>query len=90
MTTDHHRRIACAILLDTQGRLLLQRRDDIPGILQPGKIGLFGGHREGSETFLNCVMREVQEETGLSLQPEDFVGGSRWSGSRGPVPHSSR
>jgi 8-oxo-dGTP pyrophosphatase MutT (NUDIX family) len=26
-------------------------------------IGLFGGHREGDETFLECVAREVHEET---------------------------
>jgi 8-oxo-dGTP diphosphatase len=49
MTELRHREIACAILVDTLGRLLLQRRDDIPGILFPGRIGLFGGHREGND-----------------------------------------
>jgi ADP-ribose pyrophosphatase YjhB (NUDIX family) len=53
------RRIAAAIVFDTSGRLLLQQRDNIPGILYPGRIGLFGGHLEGDETFLNCVVREI-------------------------------
>ena len=56
------RRIGCAVLLDMQGRLLLQQRDDIPGILQPGKISLFGGHCETGETNLECAVREINEE----------------------------
>jgi 8-oxo-dGTP diphosphatase len=67
-----HREIACAILVDTAGRLLLQRRDDIPGILYPGHIGAFGGHREGNETFLECVVREIHEETSHYVAPECF------------------
>jgi 8-oxo-dGTP diphosphatase len=44
------RNFACAILIDTFGRFLLQQRDNVPGIVNPGKIGLFGGHREAGET----------------------------------------
>jgi len=68
-----HSEIGFAILIDSQGRFLFQQRDDVPGIAAPGKIGLFGGHREGNETFLGCVVREVQEETGLAVSPENFV-----------------
>ena len=53
------REIAAAVVFDTSGRLLLQQRDDIPNILYPGKIGLFGGHREGEETFLRPSPRIV-------------------------------
>src|SRR5579864_3953837 len=60
--TLQQREVACALLIDTRGHLLLQRRDDIPSILQPGKVGLFGGHREGNETYLQCVVREIYEE----------------------------
>jgi 8-oxo-dGTP diphosphatase len=67
-----HREIACAILIDTSGRYLLQRRDDDPNILYPGKIGLFGGHREGNESFSECVVREVHEETGYLAAPARF------------------
>ena len=52
MNAPRHREIACALIIDTCGRFLLQQRDDIPGIVCPGMVGLFGGHREGDETFL--------------------------------------
>ena len=54
----HTREIAAAILFDATGNMLLQRRDDKLGIIQPGKVGMFGGHREGAESFLECVIRE--------------------------------
>jgi 8-oxo-dGTP pyrophosphatase MutT (NUDIX family) len=66
------REVACAILLDMSGRFLLQQRDSIPGILHPGKISLFGGHREGSETYLQCVVREIYEEIGYFVPPGRF------------------
>jgi 8-oxo-dGTP pyrophosphatase MutT (NUDIX family) len=72
MASPRHREIACAILIDTLGRLLLQQRDDIPGIMFPGWIGLFGGHREGTETFLECVVREIHEEISYYVPPERF------------------
>ena len=31
---------------------MLQQCDAMVGILHPVKVGLFGGHREGNETFL--------------------------------------
>ena len=48
-----------AILLSVDGRLLLQQRDDIPNIPDPGKISLFGGGREEGESFLGCIVREI-------------------------------
>ena len=67
-----HREFACAVLVDALGRLLLQRRDDVPGILYPGKIGLFGGQREPGESYLQCVVREITEEISCYLPPERF------------------
>ena len=67
-----HRQVGIAILIDSHGRFLLQQRDDIPGIVHPGKIGLFGGHREGEETYLQCVAREIHEEIGYFVQPDRF------------------
>jgi 8-oxo-dGTP diphosphatase len=73
MNATLHREIACAILIDANGRFLLQQRDDIAGILHPGKVGLFGGHREGIETFLECVVREIHEEISYFVPPQRFV-----------------
>lgn len=72
MTTPQHREVAAALIIDQRGRFLLQQRDDVPGILFPGKIGLFGGHREGDETFLECVVREIHEELSFFIPPERF------------------
>jgi 8-oxo-dGTP diphosphatase len=65
-----------AILISTDGRLLFQLRDCVPNISDPGKLDFFGGGLEGDESFLDCVVREVQEEIGLYLAPErfEFVG----------------
>jgi 8-oxo-dGTP pyrophosphatase MutT (NUDIX family) len=63
---------ACAILIDTQGRFLLQQRDNAPKILYPGRVGLFGGHREGSESFIQCVVREINEEISYYIPPGRF------------------
>jgi 8-oxo-dGTP pyrophosphatase MutT (NUDIX family) len=70
MNASQHREITGAILIDTRGRFLLQHRDDVAGILHPGKVGLFGGHREGDETFLECVVREIHEEISYFVPAE--------------------
>jgi hypothetical protein len=72
MNASPHREIACAIIIDTSGSFLLQQRDDVVGILHPGKVSLFGGHREGSETFLECVVREIHEEPATSYKRISF------------------
>ena len=72
MNAPRYREVAGAILIDTLGRFLLQQRDDKPGIVQPGKIGLFGGHREDGETFLECVVREVHEEISYFIPAQRF------------------
>lgn len=69
-----------ALLISTDGRLLMQLRDDLPHVSDPGKISLFGGRREGTETFLECVVREVHEEIGYYLPPERFERIGTYSG----------
>jgi 8-oxo-dGTP diphosphatase len=72
ITNSHHLESASTIVIDDQGRLLLQLRDDIPGVIYPGKISLFGGHREGDETFLACAVRELHEELSYYIDPAKF------------------
>lgn len=86
MSSTKYREIAPTVLFDTSGRLLLQLRDDIPTIIHPGKIGLFGGHREQSETFLECAVREIHEELSLYLPPERFQSVTTRSGPDSEVP----
>ena len=81
MVKPRHREVASAIIIDTHGRLLLQQRDETPGIAQPGKIGLFGGHREEGETYLECVVREVYEEIGYFISADRFEHLVSYSGT---------
>jgi 8-oxo-dGTP pyrophosphatase MutT (NUDIX family) len=61
-----------AILIGTDGRLLMQLRDNLPNVSDAGKISLFGGRREFGESFLECVVREVHEEIGYYIPSERF------------------
>ncbi|WP_454619021.1 NUDIX domain-containing protein [Bradyrhizobium cenepequi] len=76
---------AAAILIDTDGRFLMQLRDDAPGIVDPGKISLFGGRREGNESFRDCIVREIHEELGCRLPAERFEHLARCVGSDHPI-----
>jgi 8-oxo-dGTP diphosphatase len=49
--------------------LIAYRRDDTPGIPNPGLWDLPGGGREGDETPEQTTLREVEEEFGLALDP---------------------
>ena len=51
------------VLLRRDGAALLQHRDDIPGIYDPGLWVFPGGHREGEETSEQAARREFLEET---------------------------
>ena len=51
------------VLLRRDGAALLQHRDDIPGISDPGLWVFPGGHREDQETSEQAARREFLEET---------------------------
>ncbi len=51
-----------AILITTENQLILQQRDDKPGITNPGLISLFGGTLMRGEEKLNGMYRELEEE----------------------------
>jgi 8-oxo-dGTP pyrophosphatase MutT (NUDIX family) len=65
-------RLAVVILVDPQGRLLLQERDSGAPI-NPDQWGMVGGHVEDGEDFEPAAYRELEEETGIRLQPGDLT-----------------
>jgi 8-oxo-dGTP pyrophosphatase MutT (NUDIX family) len=62
------RAFACALLVDAAGAVLLQERDEHAPI-DPDRWGLSGGHLEPGETPEDGARREVEEETGVRLEP---------------------
>lgn len=57
-----------AILINPQGQVLLQQRDDNPAIRYPGHWSLFGGTIEDGETAATAVAREVKEEIDFDMR----------------------
>jgi ADP-ribose pyrophosphatase YjhB (NUDIX family) len=60
-----------AVCLDEQGRVLLGRR-----AFDPGKDlwDLPGGFLHEDELPVDGLVREVREETGLEIEPQEFLG----------------
>lgn len=57
-----------AVVFNERGEILLQRRDD------NGEWGLPGGIMEVGERIDQTLVREVEEETGLQVEPVRLVG----------------
>lgn len=55
-----------ALLRTPDNRYLLQLRDDIPGIWYPDHWGLFGGAIEPGESPEQALVRELEEELGIT------------------------
>lgn len=58
------------MIYDNQGNILVQDRldPDWPGVTFPG------GHVEPGESFVESVIREVREETGLTIRKPQLCG----------------
>ena len=62
------------ILVDESDKILLQHRDNISGIWNPGAWGLFGGGVDECETFEEGLIRETKEELNYDLKKFKFIG----------------
>ena len=56
------------IIFDAEGRVLLQKRADV------NRWGLISGHVEPGETVAQAAIREVKEETGLTIRIKRLIG----------------
>ena len=59
-------RISVVLLVDPEGRVLLQERDE-HALIDPERWGLAGGHVEDGESFEAAAYRELAEETGVEM-----------------------
>ena len=57
------------VLEDREGKIILQLRDNRPGVGSRNHWGLFGGFIEQDESPSHAAVREVQEELGSFLDP---------------------
>ena len=73
---------AGAVIKDEKGRLLLVRRRNEPGA---GLWSLPGGRIEPGETEQQAVVREVREETGLTVDCGPLLGRVQRPGLSGAV-----
>ena len=71
-----------AIVKDERGRLLLIKRGHEPGL---GLWSIPGGRIEPGETDAEALVREMQEETGLTVEPGPLVGQVQRPGPDGMV-----
>ena len=65
-------RFASVLLIDRRGWLLLQERDEHP-VIDPEKWGFVGGHVEDGEDYVPGAYRELEEETGIQLEPGELT-----------------
>jgi 8-oxo-dGTP diphosphatase len=62
--------VGLAVILMKNHEVLVGKRKGSHGA---GKLSFPGGHLESNETFYDCVVRELYEETGLDYQNYNMV-----------------
>jgi 8-oxo-dGTP pyrophosphatase MutT (NUDIX family) len=71
----------CGLLIESkEGRVLLQLRDDKPGIPYPNCWGTFGGQIEENETPEEAIEREIMEELEYKLSNPEYFGNFPFDG----------
>ena len=58
--------VVAAVILDVEGRILLVRKRETTAFMQPG------GKPEAGESMAQALARELNEEVGYDIHPNDF------------------
>ena len=64
--------VVSVFLRSEENLYLMQLRDDEPSIVFPGQWGLFGGTIEIGESTCEAASRELEEEIGIQIIPEEI------------------
>jgi 8-oxo-dGTP diphosphatase len=71
----------CGLILEnSEGKVLLQLRDDKKTIPYPNSLGTFGGQVEEGESPEEAIEREVREEIGYELSGYEYIGNYPFDG----------
>jgi len=70
MTKRHQNIPASYLTLFKDNKVLLLRRFNTG--YKDGNYSIIAGHVDPAETFTKCIIREAEEEAGISLKPEDL------------------
>lgn len=65
--------VGTKVALINKGNILVSLRDDKPGIDFPGMWDLPGGAREKGETYFETGSREITEELGIEIHPQELI-----------------
>ena len=77
-----------ALIYRKDGSMLLQQRDDIPGLAFPNTWTWFGGLVEPGENLKDALHRELTEELGcIPGRVEEELFQWRWSGPQPALNH---
>lgn len=75
--------IVGAVVHDGAGRIFMQRRSESRALF-PGAWDLVGGHVEAGESIMDCLARELREETGWEVaRVLADLGTLHWTGNDG-------
>ncbi len=66
--------MAAVALIFKENKFLLIKRADQDGDPWSGQMALPGGHRENKETCENTAIRETEEEVGILINIDKFLG----------------
>lgn len=82
-TGNHKGLSVMALLTNPHGEVLLNLRDDSPGVLHPGHWAILGGSVDEGEELIEALHREVKEEIGYRLEDAaEFCRIIDWEGGR--------
>lgn len=62
---------AHALLITPEGEIILQQREDKPGIVNPGLVSMFGGTIKRNDTVMGGLRRELMEELELDVSHKE-------------------
>jgi len=72
MVTQGNLQNASAAIIIYKKKFLMQLRSKDKKLLYPHHWGCFGGSKLSKETYIDCIIREVAEETNIDFKKKKF------------------